>query len=108
MYEQSLVKTITPIKENVIKKNNRYKKWEYGYNKEYDVVIISKNGTIGEVIEMQNLAIALPAVPKEVQNTDNKWVAEDYPKDLKNIKSIFDWETYSKEFKSKWYPYIDK
>ena len=108
MYEQNLVKTITPIKENVIKKNNRYKKWEYGYNKEYDVVVISKNGTIGEVIEIQNLAIALPAVPKEVQNTDNKWVAEDYPKDLKNIKSIFDWETYSKEFKSKWHPYIDK
>ena len=108
MYEQNLVKTITPIKENVIKKNNRYKKWEYGYNKEYDVVIISKNGTIGEVIEIQNLAIALPAVPKEVQNTDNKWVAEEYPKELKNIKSIFDWETYPDTFKSKWYAYIDQ
>ena len=108
MYEQNLVKTITPIKENVIKKNNRYKKWEYGYNKEYDVVVISKNGTIGEVIEIQNLAIALPAVPKEVQNTDNKWVAEEYPKELKNIKSIFDWETYPDTFKSKWYAYIDQ
>ena len=108
MYEQNLVKTITPIKENVIKKNNRYKKWEYGYNKEYDVVVISKNGTIGEVIEIQNLAIALPAVPKEVQNTDNKWVAKEYPKELKNIKSIFDWETYPDTFKSKWYAYIDQ
>ena len=108
MYEQNLVKTITPIKENVIKKNNRYKKWEYGYNKEYDVVVISKNGTIGEVIEIQNLAIALPAVPKEVQNTDNKWVAEEYPGELKNIKSIFDWETYPDTFKSKWYAYIDQ
>ena len=108
MYEQSLVKTITPIKPNVIKRMNRYKKWEYGYNKEYDIVVISKDGTIGEILEIQNLCIALPSVPKEVTNTDNKWVAKEYPKALKNIKSIFDWESYPESFKSEWYAYIDK
>jgi len=108
MYEQTLVKTVTPIKPNVIKRINRYKKWEYGYNKEYDVVVISKDGTIGEVLEIQNLCIALPSVPKEVVNTDNKWVAEDYPRELKNIKSIFDWESYPESFKTEWYAYIDK
>ena len=108
MYEQTLVKTVTPIKPNVIKRINRYKKWEYGYNKEYDVVVISKDGTIGEVLEIQNLCIALPSVSKEVVNTDNKWVAEDYPKELKNIKSIFDWESYPESFKTEWYAYIDK
>ena len=89
MYEQTLVKTVTPIKPNVIKRMNRYKKWEYGHNKEYGVIVISKDGTIGEVLEIQNLCIALPSIPKEVVNTDNKWVAEDYPRELKNIKSIF-------------------
>ena len=108
MYEQSLVKTITPIKPNVIKRMNRYKKWEYGYNKEYDIIVISKDGTIGEVLEIQNLCIALPSAPKEVTNTDNKWVAKEYPQALKNIKSIFDWESYPESFKSEWYAYIDK
>ena len=108
MYKQYLVKTVTPIKPNIIKKNNRYKKWEYGYNKEHDIIVISKNGTIGEIIEIQNLVIALPPAPKEFQSTDNKWVASEYPKDLKNIKSIFDWETYPDTFKAKWYPYIDE
>ncbi len=28
---------------------NRYNKWEYGYNKEYDIVVISKTGKIGEI-----------------------------------------------------------
>ena len=108
MYEQSLVKTVTPIKPNVIKRMNRYKKWEYGYNKEYDIIVISKDGTIGEVLEIQNLCIALPSAPKEVTNTDNKWVAKEYPQALKNIKSIFDWESYPESFKSEWYAYIDK
>ena len=108
MYKQTLVKTVTPIKPNVIKRMNRYNKWEYGYNKEYDIVVISKNGKIGEILEIKNLCIALPPAPKEIQNTDNKWIAEEFPKELKNIKSIFDWESYPEEFKSKWYGYIDR
>ena len=108
MYEQTLVKTVTPIKPNVVKRMNRYKKWEYGYNKEYDIVVISKDGTIGEILEIQNLCIALPPSPKKIQNTDNKWVAEEYPKELKNIKSIFDWESYPESFKLNWHAYIDR
>jgi len=108
MYEQTLVKTITPIKENVIKRMNRYNKWEYGYNKEYDIIVISKTGKIGEIIEIQNLCIALPETPSNVANTNNMWESTEYPKDLKQIKSIFDWETYPESFKSKWYDFIDK
>ncbi|MEL0115149.1 MAG: hypothetical protein VW894_02450 [Gammaproteobacteria bacterium] len=63
MYEQTLVKTVTPIKPNVIKRMNRYKKWKYGYNKEYDIVIISKDGSIGKIIEIHNLCLAFPSVP---------------------------------------------
>ena len=57
MYEQTLVKTVTPVKPNVIKRLNRYNKWLYGYNKEHDIVVISKTGKIGEIIELQGLCI---------------------------------------------------
>jgi len=107
MYEQTLIKTVYPIKKNIIKKNNRYKKWVYGYNKEYDVVVISKDGTIGDIVEIQNLCIALPSVSK-LSKVNNKWTAIDLPKEFKNLKTIFDWETYPEQFKNKWYPYIDE
>jgi hypothetical protein len=107
VYEQTLVKTIDPIKKKIINKNNRYGKWEYGYNKEYDIVVISKTGKIGEILEIQNLKIALPLMPKDIINTNNKWVASEYPKDLSRIKTVFDWETYPDNFKNKWYGYID-
>jgi len=108
MYEQTLVKTVTPIKPNVIKRLNRYNKWEYGYNKEYDIIVISKNGKIGEIIEIQGLCIALPPQPKEIDNNNNRWEPHEFPKELNNIKSIFDWETYPDSFKNKWYAYIDR
>ena len=60
MYEQSLYKVVEPIKINTIKRLNKSKKWMYGYNKEADIVSISKTGQIGEVIEIQGFQIALP------------------------------------------------
>ena len=60
MYEQSLVKIIEPIKRTTISRLNKSKKWKYGYNKEHDVIVISKTGQIGEIYEIQNLRIALP------------------------------------------------
>ena len=54
MYQQSLYKVLdNHIKPKILNKNNRYKKWEYGYNVEHDVVIISKTGEIGEVVEIK-------------------------------------------------------
>ena len=114
MYEQSLVKTIEDhIKPKVLKRNNRYKKWEYGYDVEHDVVIISKDGTIGEVIEIQNLKIALPKEPENVFSNSKKveeqmWVKAEYPKALSKIKSVFDWQRYPNSFKEEWYDYIDE
>jgi len=103
-----LVQNVSPIKPNIIKKNNRYKKWEYGYNKEHDVIVISKNGTIGDIIQIQNLVIALPKAPKVVENNDNIWQPHIFPKELNQIKSIFEWETYPSNFKEKWYDYINR
>ncbi len=108
MYEQNLIKTVTPIKANIIKRTNRYKKWEYGYNKEHDVVVISKDGTIGEIIEVQGLCIALPSAPKDLSKATDRWEAAEYPKELNQIKTVFDWESRPEQFKNKWYAYIDE
>ena len=114
MYKQSLIKTVKDhIKPAILKRNNRYKKWEYGYNAEFDVVIISKDGTIGEVVEIQNLKVALPLVSKETHKRSDEikeqvWVKLEYPKELSKIKSVFDWDKYPTDFKEEWYGYIDK
>jgi len=109
MYEQSLVKVIEPVKKTTITRLNRGKKWKYGYNKENDIVVISKTGMIGEIIEIQNLKIALPKQPKEVfKHEKNKWVKFEQPKEIARLKNIFDWRNYPEEQKEKWYDYIDE
>jgi len=108
MYEQTLYKIVEPIKTNTIKRLNKKKAWQYGYNKEHDVVVISKTGQIGEVYSIQNLNIALPKIPKEVAKLEgNRWKRQEYPKVLSKIKTVFDWKEYPEDFKEKWYDYID-
>jgi len=111
MYEQTLYKVIEPIKPQVIKRLNRYKKWEYGYNKEHDVIVISKTGKIGEVYEIQNLRIALPAVEDAYKRSDKKseqyWEVFPHRPELKKIKTIFDWKAYPETFKQNLHEYID-
>ena len=108
MYEQTLYKIVDPIKRTTKHRLNKSKRWEYGYNKEHDIVVISKTGQIGDVYEIQGLCIALPPAPKKLAKGENKWVAQDYPKELKNIKTIFDWKEYPDEFKEAWSDYIDE
>ena len=109
MYEQSLVKTVEPVKKTTITRMNRGKKWKYGYDKEHDLIVLSKNGIIGEIIEIQNLVIALPKPPKEIyKHPDNKCVKQEYPKELQRIKNIFDWRSYPEENKEQWFDYIDE
>ena len=107
MYKQSLYKIIQPVKINTLKRLNKSKKWNYGYNKENDIVVISKTGQIGEIYEIQGLKIALPKEPKNLIKGSNRWEAKEYPKELKNINSIFEWRDYPDEFKAKWENYID-
>jgi len=108
-YEQTLYKIIEPVKKTAISRLNKGKKWEYGYNKEHDIIVISKTGKIGDIVEIQNLKIALPKVPSSVySNSDNKWKRIDTPKQLDKIKNIFDWRAYPEEQKEQWYDYIDE
>ena len=61
MYEQTLYKVLkNHVKPKTLNHKNKHKKWEYGYNEDYDIIVISKTGQIGKVYEIQNLKIALP------------------------------------------------
>ena len=110
MYKQTLYKILPNyVKSKILKRNNRYKKWEYGYNEDHDFIVISKTGMIGEVYEIQGLKIALPKQPKNVQKFESeKWEKTLLPKVLSNIKSVFEWDKYPEDFKEKWYDYIDE
>ncbi len=108
-YEQTLYSIIEPIKKTTISRLNKGRKWKYGYDKEHDVVVISKTGQIGEIYEIQNLKIALPKAPSNVYtNDEKKWRKIEYPKPLEKIKNIFDWRAYPEEQKEQWYDYIDE
>jgi hypothetical protein len=106
-HNQTLFNVIEPIRTNTLVRLNKSKSWEYGYNKEHDIVVISRTGQIGEIYEIQNLKIALPPAPKDLKKGENRWAASDYPRELNQIKSIFEWDAYPKEFKEKWDAYID-
>ena len=108
MYKQSLYEVIEPIKINTIKRLNKKKAWEYGYNKEHDVVVISKTGKIGEVYSIQNLKIALPKVTDINKFNNDKWEVTPQPKALSRLKTIFDWKDIPKDFKEKHIDYIEK
>jgi hypothetical protein len=112
MYKQNLYKIIEPIRINTIKRLNKSKKWKYGYDKEHDIIVISKTGQIGEIYEIQNLKIALPKHSNVYKRSNNKkeqhWEQFEYPKALKNVKTIFDWRDYPNEHKDKWFDYIDE
>lgn len=112
MYQQTLYKVLDKhIKPNTLKRLNRLKKFNYGYNKEHDLVVISKDGTVGEIYEIQNLKIGLPLIDKVYQRSKTKadqyWEKLPFPEQLIKIKSVFDWNKHPDSFKENWYDYID-
>jgi hypothetical protein len=96
------------IEDYIPRQAREKRKWVYGYDDQYDIVIISKDGTLGEVYEINGLKIGLPKLPKSnLPKGNNKWKPEEYPKELARIKSIFEWNQMSVEFKVKWVDYIE-
>ena len=108
MYEQNLYSVIEPIRKTTMSRLNKGNKWEYGYNKEHDLVVISKTGKIGEIYNIQGFKIALPLSSGKISKKTNKWTPDEYPKELKGINNIFDWRDYPEEFKTTWGTYIDE
>lgn len=108
-YTQTLFEILPDyISKKVLNKKNRYKQWKYGYDKENDVVVISKTGEIGDVYSIQNLKIALPKTSDPYKFKKNTWNQIDYPKELEKIKSVFEWNQMPEYFKEKYYDYIDE
>lgn len=93
---------------NAITKRNSMKSWKYGYDEDYDVIIISRDGTLGEVYEIDGLIIGLPKLQEKLDAEPNKWVAAEYPKELSKIKTVFDWNRHDNIFKSKYIDYIEQ
>ncbi len=95
------------IPKTVVSNKNKAKSWKYGYDSKYDMVVISRNGTIGDIYSINNVRIALPKTPSKLKKGSNKWIASDYPKELTKIRTIFDWNKRDNQFKNKWVSYIE-
>jgi len=101
------------IPKSVLSNKNRNKSWVYGYNPKYDIIVISKTGEIGDVVEISGLTIALPKTPKVClqRHNDKKqqyWERQELPKPLAKIQSIFQWNEMQSDFKSRWVDYIEE
>ena len=100
------------VPKNVLTSKNKAKTWKYGYDSKYDVVVISKNGQIGDVISISGLKIALPITEKKCIQRDKKskeqyWERNELPKALSKVQSIFQWNEMPSEFKDRWVDYIE-
>jgi hypothetical protein len=101
------------IPSGVVNNKNRVRSWAYGYNEQYNVVVISKSGQIGQIINISGLNIALPLKPDEVYQRSNVsseqyWERRPIPKELERINSIFQWNDKSADFKNRWVDYIEQ
>jgi hypothetical protein len=101
------------VPKNVLTSKNKAKTWKYGYDPKYDFIVISKTGQIEDIIEIQNLRIALPKPPKDIYSRHKKkeeqyWERTELPKVLSKIQSIFQWNEMSSDFKDRWVDYIEE
>ena len=98
-----------------IEKLNRTKSWEYGYDDDWDFVVISKTGQIDphNIHLIQGLRIAIPPPPdkediaKETdKEEDQVWFVHEVPEAINKIKDIFTWNNQPMEFKEEYIDYI--
>ncbi len=101
------------IPKSVLTNKNKGKSWEYGYNPKYNFIVISKDGTLGDVVSIRGLVIGLPATPKSCWSRSKKkeeqyWERQELPKELSKIKSIFQWNDLPSDFKDRHVDYIEQ
>ena len=106
-----IVKDYVP--QNALAKKNTGKSWKYGYDEQYDMVVISRTGQIGDIVCISGLYVALPATPKEClqrheKSSEQYWERQSLPKELARIQSIFHWNEMPTEFKDRWVDYIEE
>ena len=113
MYKQTLY-TIhrKHLLDKKIKHTNKHNNFKYGYNEDLDCVIISKDGTLGDIYDIQGLKVGLPKTPEKINGKDLKQSEQFFkipnkPESLNKIKTIYDFQNYSEDIKEKYYSYID-
>lgn len=79
------------------------------------VVGIDPNGTVGEVIDLHGLEIALPKKPakRDILFSDKPkhlqmWERQPMPEELRRIGSMDEWYEKPAEFRRKFSPYIER
>ena len=113
MYKQSLYTVHTDhLEKKQVKQNNRYKKYEYGYNVDLDCVIISRDGTIGEIYKVQGLRIGLPEQPEYVNGMqlprqEQVFLQVPRPSTLDKLKTIHDFNILPEDVKEQYVGYIN-
>jgi len=100
------------IPQTVRSNKNKAKSWEYGYNEKYDFVVISKDGTLGDIVEIQGLRIGLPLTPRlcmqRHKNPEQQyWERVPLPQELSKIQTKFQWNEKPSAFKDRWVDYIE-
>lgn len=101
------------VPKNIILRKNRDRSWIYGYDEKRDMVIISKTGQIGTIVNIYGLNIALPLAPATITKrsykiSDQYWERTPLPNELSRIQSIFHWNEMPRDFKDQWVDYIEK
>jgi hypothetical protein len=100
------------VSPSILSNKNRARSWIYGYDDKYDIVVISKNGQVGQIVNISGLNIGLPPVPDKVYKRSDKkseqyWQREDLPRELAKIQSIFHWNEMPSQFKDRLVDYIE-
>ena len=112
-YQQTLYSVHTEhLEEKWVKKQNKNGKFLYGYDSDLDCVVISRDGTVGEIYEVQGLRIGLPSVPKEIdgmrlQREEQVFLPMRRPSSLQKIKSIYDFQSFDEDIKESYVDYIN-
>jgi hypothetical protein len=113
MYKQTLYTVHSDhLADKKVKHTNKHKNFKYGYNEDLDCVIISKDGTLGNIYNIQGLKVGLPKTPDKIDGEDLKKVDQVFkvankPESLSKLKTIYDFQNVSEDIKEKYYGYID-
>jgi len=113
MYKQTLYQIHTDhLDKKYTKSLNKNKKFEYGYNSDLDCVIISKDGTLGDIYEIQGLKVGIPQTPKKIHGKNLKkesqvFIKRERPQSLTKIKTLYDFQSYAEDIKDQYYNYIN-
>ena len=114
MYKQTLYTVHSDhLADKKVKHTNKHKNFKYGYNEDLDCVIISKDGTLGNIYNIQGLKVGLPKTPDKIDGEDLKKVDQVFkvankPESLSKLKTIYDFQNVSEDIKEKYYSYIDR